>query len=82
MQVRQTIFLEKDDFFHKYQFGFREHYSTELSATYLVNKITAAIESNEATLGVLLHLNLKPSTLLIIAFYLLNSIIRNSRYCS
>ena len=48
--------MEKSDFFHKYQFGFREHYSTELAATYLVNKITAAMESNEATLGVFLDL--------------------------
>ena len=57
MQVRLTNFLEKNDFFHKYQFGFREHYSSELAATYLVNKITAAMESNEATLGVFLDLS-------------------------
>ena len=57
VQVRLTNFLEKNDFFHKYQFGFREHYSTELAATYLVNKITAAMESNEATLGVFLDLS-------------------------
>ena len=57
VQVRLTNFLEKNDFFHKYQFGFREHYSTELAATYLVNKITAAMESNEATLGMFLDLS-------------------------
>ena len=57
MRVRLTNFLEKNDFFHKYQFGFREHYSTELAATCLVNKITAAIESNEETLGVFLDLS-------------------------
>ena len=57
VQVRLGNFLEKNDFFHKYQFGVREHYSTELAATYLANEITAAMESNEATSGVLLYLS-------------------------
>ena len=57
VQVRLTNFL-KNDFFHKYQFGFREHYSTEL-----VNKLTAAMESNEATLGVFLDLSKASDTI-------------------
>ena len=57
MQVKLSNYLGKNDFFHKHQFSFREQYSTELAATYVVNEITAAMKSSEATLGVFLDLS-------------------------
>ena len=44
-------------FFFDQQFGFREKHSTELAATYLVNKITSAMESKDLTLGIFLDLS-------------------------
>ena len=57
LQVRLSNFFEKSNFFCKYQFGFRENYSTELAATFLVNKIASAMESKQSTLGIFLDLS-------------------------
>ena len=50
-------FLEKNNFFYPYQFGFREKHSIESAATYLVSKVTHAIECNEATMGIFIDLS-------------------------
>ena len=54
---RMCNFFEKNNFFYPYQFGFREKHSIELAATYLVSKITHAIECNELTMGIFIDLS-------------------------
>ena len=54
---RLCNFFDKSQFFFDQQFGFREKHSTELAATYLVNRITSAMESKDLTLGMFLDLS-------------------------
>ena len=55
--LRLNNFLETNNFFYSCQFGFRENYSTELAASFLVSKLTSAIESKELTMGIFLDLS-------------------------
>ena len=50
-------FLHNHKFFYAQQFGFREKHSTELATTFLVSKITNAMEREELTLGIFLDLS-------------------------
>ena len=50
-------FLHNRKFFFAQQFGFREKHSTELATTFLVSKITNAMERKELTLCIFLDLS-------------------------
>ena len=50
-------FLHNQKFFYTQQFGFREKHFTELATTFLVSKITNAMERKELTLGIFLDLS-------------------------
>ena len=49
-------FLDANDIFYKYQFGFRERHSTQLAIINLVEKITKSWESDDIVIGVFLDL--------------------------
>ena len=54
--LRLNNFLEKNNFFYNCRFGFRENHSTELAASFLVSKLTSAIESKNITMRIFLDL--------------------------
>ena len=54
---RLVSFLNQQNFFHKYQFGFRKNHSTNHATTLLVENITRAFEEKQATIGIFLDLS-------------------------
>ena len=54
---RVVLFLKKQNFFYKYQFGFRKNYSTSHATSLLIENIVEAFENKEHVLGVLLDLS-------------------------
>ena len=56
VHCRLSCFLEKHNFFSKFQFGFRENHSTELAVSYLVSEIANAMENGFITKGIFLDL--------------------------
>ena len=65
---RVVLFLKKQNFFYKYQFGFRKNHSTSHATSLLIENIAEAFENKEHVLGVFLDL-FKHSIPLIIKFY-------------
>ena len=57
MHKRVYKFLNQSDYFYKYQFGFRETYSTELALITLNDKICTAFDRNRNILGIFLDLS-------------------------
>ena len=57
VHCRLSCFLEKHNFLNKFQFGFRENHSTELTVSYLVSEIANAIENGFITTGIFLDLS-------------------------
>ena len=59
MRVYKRVykFLNQSDYFYKYQFGFRETYSTELALITLNDKISTAFNRNRNILGIFLDLS-------------------------
>ena len=51
------LFLKKQNFFYKYQFGFRKNHSTNHATSLLIENIAEAFENKEHVLGVFLHLS-------------------------
>ena len=49
-------FLDKNDTFYKYQFGFRKSHSTQHAIITLVDKITSSLDSGDLIIGVFLDL--------------------------
>ena len=54
MYNRILTFINKHDILYRYHFGFRQHYSTNLSLITLVDKITESLQKGECVLGVFL----------------------------
>ena len=54
---RIVSFLHKQNFFSKFQFGFRKGLSTEHAISLLVNKITRSMNQKKKTLGIFLDLS-------------------------
>ena len=54
IHARLYKFLTKYDILYQYQFGFREHHSTDLALNTLNNFISSAFESKNFTLGIFL----------------------------
>ena len=54
---RVVLFLKKQNFFYKHQFGFRKNYSTSHATSLLIENIVEAFENKEHVLGVLLDLS-------------------------
>ena len=54
MHTRLMKYLNDNDVLHKYQFGFREGYNTNLALITLVDKISSTINDNELVLGLFL----------------------------
>jgi len=50
-------FLSENDFFNKYQFGFRSNHSTELAASYLMNKVYDALNRKKKVMSVFLDMS-------------------------
>ena len=50
-------FLEKQNFFYKYQFGFRKNHSTSHATSLLIENIAEAFENKEHVLGIFLDLS-------------------------
>ena len=57
MYRRLYLFLEKQNFFYKQQFGFRKNHSTTHALSILVNKVTESITNKKPTLGIFLDLS-------------------------
>ena len=49
-------FMDKNNTIYKYQFGFRQKYSTQQAIISLVNKITSCIDSGDLMIGAFLDL--------------------------
>ena len=49
-------FMDKNDTFYKYQFGFRKSHSTHHAIIILVDKITSSLDSGDLIIGVFLDL--------------------------
>ena len=49
---RVISFLNKQNFFYKYQFGFKKNYSTFHAISLLTENITDAFEKKEQVLGI------------------------------
>ena len=49
-------FMDKNDTFYKYQFGFRKSHSTQHAIITLVDKITSSLDSGDLIIGVFLDL--------------------------
>ena len=47
MYNRILAFINKHDILYRYQFGFRQHYSTNLALITLVDKITESLQKGE-----------------------------------
>ena len=54
MYSRILTFINKHDILYRYQFGFRQHYSTNLALITLIDKITESLQKGECVLGVFL----------------------------
>ena len=54
MYNRIITFINKHDILYRYQFGFRQNYSTNLALITLVDKITESLQKGECVLGVFL----------------------------
>ena len=54
---RVVLFLKKQNFFYKYQFGFRKNHSTSHATLSLIENIAEAFENKEHVLGVFLDLS-------------------------
>ena len=54
---RVVLFLKKQNFFYKYQFGFRKNHSTSHATSLLIENIAEAFENKEHVLGVFLDLS-------------------------
>ena len=65
MYRRLYSFLNQNDFFAPQQFCFRKHHSTTHDISYVVDRITSAMEKKSHALGVFLDLfkALTPSTI-------------------
>ena len=57
MYNRLYLFLEKQNFFYEYQFGFRKNHSTTHAISILVEKISQSFACKKATLGIFLDLS-------------------------
>ena len=57
MYNRLYSFLEKQNFFYNYQFGFRKNHSTTHAISILVEKISQSFSCKKATLGIFLDLS-------------------------
>ena len=54
MYKRISNFIHKHDLLYEYQFGFRQHRSTNQALIVLLDKITAALDNGDIVLGVFL----------------------------
>ena len=54
---RVVLFLKKQNFFYKYQFGFNKNHSTSHATSLLIENIAKAFENKEHVLGVFLDLS-------------------------
>ena len=54
MYKRISNFIHKHDLLYEYQFGFRQHRSTNQTLIVLLDKITAALDNGDSVLGVFL----------------------------
>ena len=52
-----SIILKKQNFFYKYQFGFRKNHLTGHAASLLIENIAEAFENKEHVLGIFLDLS-------------------------
>ena len=52
MYNRVVLFLKKQNFFYKYQFGFRKNHSTSHATSLLIENIAETFENKEHVLGV------------------------------
>ena len=52
-----VLFLKKQNFFYKYQFGFRKNHSTSHATSLLIENIAEAFENKKHVLGVFLDLS-------------------------
>lgn len=50
--IRLTDFINRNDLLYKYQFGFRQNYSTSMALTYLVDNILTHVQNGEYVIGV------------------------------
>ena len=57
MYNRLYSFLEKQNFFYSYQFGFKKNHSITHAISILVEKISQSFASKKATLGIFLDLS-------------------------
>ena len=57
MYNRVVLFLKKQNFFYKYQFGFRKNHSTSHATSLLIENIAEAFENKEHVLGIFLDLS-------------------------
>jgi hypothetical protein len=73
MHTRLSKYINDNNILHKFQFGFREGYNTSLASVALVDKINSTVHNNEFVLQLAFFWILKkPSTLLIMKFYLIS----------
>lgn len=56
MYNRVLAFINRNNLLYEYQFGFRQHHSTNMALITLVDKIAAAIDNSEILVGVFLDL--------------------------
>ena len=56
MYTNVVNFMDKNDTFYKYQFGFRKSHSTQHAIITLVDKITSSLDSSDLIIGVFLDL--------------------------
>ena len=54
MYTNVVNFMDKNDTFYKYQFGFRKSHSTQHAIITLVDKITSSLDSSDLIIGVFL----------------------------
>ena len=54
---RVVLFLKKQNFFYKYQFGFRKNHSISHATSLIIENIAEAFENKEHVLGVFLDLS-------------------------
>ena len=56
MYIRLVSYLSKHDILYENQYGFGTKHSTQQAIIQLVDKLTAAIEQKECTIGIFLDL--------------------------
>ena len=56
MYKRLVEYMEKKKILYEHQYGFRNNKSTNMIIVELINEIERAIENNEYTIGIFLHL--------------------------